>query len=111
MQTHKYDLGTVVEVEVSIRSAGDGGIEVDLNGTCRLAVVGHLRGSAQEPLYVLSDLAVKYPFTSQDWTEYRSHATVVELGYAEEDLHPTGKVRLDQNVEQWLARREDLKSV
>jgi hypothetical protein len=109
---HRYGLGAVVEVDVSIAMPG-ASVEVDLQGKCRLLVVGHLRTSSLEPLYILSDLAVKYPVGSDDLSremlEYEHFATLVQFGYEEADLRATGEVLpLNDTLEQWLDGQQRL---
>ena len=93
MAKHRYELGTVVSTEVRIQTSGDGGVEIALAGRCCLIVVGHLHSPAREPLYVLSDIPVRYPIGVDPWSleamRYRSAAGLLEFGYAETDLAPT----------------------
>jgi len=105
---HKYELGAVVAVDVEISEPGfSTSTEVSLKGTCRLIVVGHLRDCDNTPLYILSDLAVRYPLEEETFSQpklvYRYLATLVESGYGEESLRPTGeRVSLTDTVAQWL---------
>jgi hypothetical protein len=109
---HKYALGSVVEVDVELYSPGsEASIEVSLKGTCRLVVVGHMRDCDETPLYVLSDLAVKYPIQepvfSQDAIHYKFVATLVEFGYGEDSLRPTGEtVLLMDSMGAWFKVEE-----
>jgi hypothetical protein len=107
--SHAYDLGTVVEVDVEIDQPGHGkkSTEITLKGTCRLIVVGHIRDCDMTPLYILSDLPVRYPLDdltfSQPKLVYRYLATLIESGYGEDSLRPTGgRVLLKDTVQQWL---------
>lgn len=106
--SHKYELGSLVEVDLEISQPGHGSCtEVSLKGTCRLLVVGHLRDCDMTPLYVLADVPVKYPLDAppfaQELLVYKYLATLVESGYGEESLRPTGeRVPLKHTVAQWL---------
>lgn len=104
---HKYELGTVVDVDVEIYAPSGDDVEVALTGSCRLIVVGHTRDCDQAPLYVLSDLGVEYPMEggtfSQAKMAYKYVANLVEFGYGEDDLRPTGKsVALKKNMREWF---------
>lgn len=107
MVTHKYELGTVVATEVRIQASGDGGVEIALAGHCCLIVVGHLLSPASEPLYILSDIPVRYPMGVDPWSieamRYRSSAGLLEFGYAETDLAPTGgPIALHEDISLYL---------
>jgi len=105
---HKYGLGAIVEVDVEIDEPSHGaGVGVCLRGMCRLIVVGQIRDRDRTPLYILSDLAVRYPHEeptfSQSKLVYSYAATLVESGYGEDRLRPTGQqVPIMATVEQWL---------
>jgi CheY-like chemotaxis protein len=105
---HKYPLGAVVDVDVEIDEPSHAtGVHVCLKGTCRLIVVGHLRDADKTPLYVLSDLAVRYPVEdptfSQSRLVYKYAATLLESGYEEESLRPTGgQMPLMGTMAEWL---------
>lgn len=111
---HKYALGAVVDVDVEIWQPGfdrSASTEVSLKGTCRLIVVGHIRDCDMTPLYILSDLAVRYPLEGPAFTQskmvYKYIATLVESGYGEENLRPTGgQVPLKDTVAQWLGAED-----
>jgi hypothetical protein len=111
---HKYALGTVVEVDVEICESGydrSASTEVSLKGTCRLIVVGHIRDRDMAPLYILSDLAVRYPLEEMTFSRpklvYKYLATLVESGYGEDSLRPTGRqVPLKDSVVHWLAAED-----
>lgn len=105
---HLYPLGTIVEIDLDISQPGtEPGIEINLKGTCRLFVVGHNRDCDGIPLYVLSDIPVKFPLGaptfSQERLVYKTLAKVVESGYGEESLRPTGMfMDLTENNRAWL---------
>lgn len=93
---HKYPLGTLVEVKVSIvdgESSGDTGSVIDLHGTCKLYVVGHSRDCDGTPLYELSAIPVHPPSARlcTDAGLYRIFAKCWVWGYGEESLKPTGE--------------------
>lgn len=111
MSEHKYGLGTVVRVEVEIFHPGDHGVEVNVKGVCCLLVVGHVRNSEQQPLYILSDLPVLYPTDAEIMSsarmQYRYFANLVEFGYSEETLAPTGTEQpLADTIANWLGRAD-----
>ena len=105
---HSYQLGDIVEVDLDISQPGaDEGIEINLKGTCRLFVVGHMRDCDGSPLYVISDIPVKYPINALPLSRarlvYRYLAKVVELGYMEDSLRPTGTFKtLCSDSSSWM---------
>jgi len=109
---HKYELGAVVDVDVEIWQPGYADTEVTLKGTCRLIVVGHIRDSDKTPMYILSDLPVRYPvegeFFSRQVLVYNYLAALVQSGYEEARLRPTGMlVPIRRTVTEWLKAQED----
>lgn len=108
----RYQLGDIVEVDLDISQPGtEEGIEICLQGTCRLFVVGHMRDCDGNPLYVISDIPVKYALASRYSREclvYRTLAKVVESGYGEDSLRPTGRAKsLLENTNAWLKSNEE----
>jgi hypothetical protein len=106
---HRYPLGAIVEVSLALAHQGiEEDIEINLRGTCRLYVVGHMRdGGSSLPLYVVSDLPVQYPLNRAMFDlgrlMYRYMAHVVEYGYGEDVIKPTGKERvLYASINAWL---------
>lgn len=90
---HKYPLGTIVEVEVSIIE-DSAGAEVSLKGICKLFVVRHHRDCDGTPLYILSDRPVidkGWIAFSEGWRQYKVFTNVWVHGYSEDSLKPTGK--------------------
>lgn len=109
---HKYELGAVVDVDVEIWQPGYADTEVKLKGACRLIVVGHIRDSDMTPMYILSDLPVRYPmeakFFSRHVLVYNYVANLVQSGYEEASLRPTGMfVPIRKTVTEWLKAQED----
>ena len=117
---HKIPLGALVEVEVEIYSPGWSTSEdlpaedlrrseVNLKGACRLYVVSHTRDCDGSPLYTVSDLPVVYDYSQQTYYSksallHRSVAKVLESGYSEEGLKPTGhQITLCQNMKEFFA--------
>jgi hypothetical protein len=105
---HKYPLGSIVQVDIDLSHVGiEEGIEINLKGTCTLFVVGHNRDCDGSPLYILSDIPVEYPLNSPSFSRerlvYRTLAKLVEHGYGEESLKPTGKqLPIRKNARAWL---------
>lgn len=107
-KAHTYQLGDIVEVDLDLTQPGsEEGIEICLQGTCRLFVVGHMRDCDETPLYVISDIPVKFPLDSLSFSRerlvYRTLAKVVESGYSEDSLRPTGMSKsLSANPRSWM---------
>jgi hypothetical protein len=101
-------IGTVVDVVIDMSQPGtEDEIEINLSGPCRLFVVGHDRAGDGTPLYTLSDIPVRYPDASltEERLVYRSLATVLEAGYEESLLTPTGQSRmLFLRVKDWMGQ-------
>jgi hypothetical protein len=104
---HLYPLGSVVDIDLDFqRPGGDAGIEVSLKGTCRLYIVGHTLGHEGEPMYLVSDLPVRYPLdkppSDVSRMVYRFFAQIVEQGPATR-MRSTGQIRpLQDNITTWL---------
>lgn len=103
--THQIPLGSLVEVDVKINE-GFADAEINLTGTCKIYVVGHMRDCDGTPLYILSDLPVHYPRHnfSREWFTYKAISHVYLTGYSEESLKPTGKaVTLSKSIAEHFA--------
>jgi hypothetical protein len=106
---HECALGDVVEIDFSLHYPRDQefGVEVNLEGMCRLYIVAHQRDCDGTPLYMLSDIPVLYPKETPLWSHqrllYRSMAHVVEHGYGEGSIKKTGKhAELYPSISAWL---------
>jgi len=105
---HQCSLGAIVDVYLDLNRPGhEDEIVVRLRGQCRLYVVGHMRDSDGTPLYVLSDIPVVYPTTTSMFDGakmmYRYLAQMLEFGFGEDSVLPTGQVRkLYDSIDLWL---------
>lgn len=97
---HEFELGEIVEVDVDHDWPGSvegDGILVKLSGRCRLYVVGHMRDCDGTPIYMLSDLPVRFPMESAAFAierlTYKYLAHTLESGYSGDALTKTGSTR------------------
>lgn len=103
---HEIPLGSLVEAEVKIYSGGykEDRAEVNLKGTCKLYVVGHMRDCDGTPLYILSNIPVECPTMhgantfSPYWCKYMAVAQVYETGYNADNLKVLGHHHLHPDI-------------
>lgn len=101
-KSHKFPLGSLVEVEVSIYDPG----YVDLKGKCLLFVVKQGRDCDGTPLYLLSSIPVIYPeskILSPENNLYKAVAKICEFGYSEDNMELKGSaIKLYEDIREYF---------
>lgn len=103
---HSVPLGTKVEVSDVVLTAFFSD-EINIPGPIQLLVVGHTRDCDGTPLYILSDISVRYPSQEPPYSRatllFHRTSTLVLHNYPEESLSVLGDpVKLTETIEDLL---------
>jgi hypothetical protein len=106
--TELIHLGTLVKVNLNLsRPDNKEGVGFDLAGIGKLYVVGYLSTKEDNPLYIVSDIPVTYPvstdFFDAEKVLYKSLSNIIEYCFPD-DIQVIGKARfLYPKVKDWYS--------